>query len=496
MADINIDKFDETFIYIDVDNEGILYELNDHFSFYVKNYKHMPKYKLGIWDGKWRAFNVVSQMMHGGLIHELIRWALDNDYSLDIDPDIHLARKDDPGFCDVESLMESFNLPFKPYDYQIEAVETILKHRKRLVLSPTSSGKSFIIYSAIRALLAEIGRPQRRILLVVPTTSLVEQMVGDFAEYSENNEFDAEKMCHKIYSGREKHNKCPVTVSTWQSIYKKGQKWFEHFDTVIVDEAHLASGDCITKLMEKCVNAEFRIGLTGTIEDAEVHEMTLTGLFGRIFETISTKELMDRGMVSKLKIKCILFDHDATTKQAVSKLNYADEIDRIITDDKKNRFVADLALRCKGNTLILFNFVERHGIPLYELVNSLNKQGKKVFLVHGDVSVDERERIRAYTEAHDNVIIIASYGTFSTGINIKNLQNVIFAHPFKSKIKILQSIGRVLRKCATSSKAVLFDLANDFRHKSKVNITMKHFKERLKLYDKSKFEYTIKVLKL
>ncbi len=138
MADINIDKFDETFIYIDVDNEGILYELNDHFSFYVKNYKHMPKYKLGIWDGKWRAFNVVSQMMHGGLIHELIRWALDNDYSLDIDPDIHLAHKDDPGFCDVESLMESFNLPFEPYDYQIEAVETILKHRKRLVLSPTS----------------------------------------------------------------------------------------------------------------------------------------------------------------------------------------------------------------------------------------------------------------------------------------------------------------------------------------------------------------------
>lgn len=495
MADIEIDKFTEAKYIIHFENNGIGYELREYLSFYAKNYRHMPKFKMGVWDGKINLFNIATGELPSGLIHEVIAWALREEYTLDIDPDINLATTHDKAYCDVNELMESFNLPFTPHDYQVNAVECILKHRKRLILSPTSSGKSLILYGAIRALLDEPNRPQRRILLVVPTTSLVEQMVGDFKEYSENNDFNADEMCHMIYSGREKKNTKPVTVTTWQSVYKKGVKWFEHFDAVFVDEAHLASADSITKMMDKCENAEYRVGLTGTIEDTQTHKLTLTGLFGRVYETISTRALMDRGLVSNLHIKALIFDHSDEVKKEISKLKYADEIDNIISDERKNKFICKLALKQKGNTLVLFNFVERHGKPLLELMSSLNK-GKTIFYVDGDTPVEERERIRAYTENNDDVIIIASYGTFSTGINIKNLENVIFAHPFKSKIKILQSIGRILRKSKNSNNATLFDIANDFRWKGKTNTTMDHFKERLRLYEKAKFDYTIKVLKL
>lgn len=496
MADIEIDKFTEAKYVLHFEDDGIAYELNEYLSFYAKDYKFMPKYKMGIWDGRIRLFDTRTNELPSGLIHEVIAWALREGYSLDIDPEIQLARKDDELDFDLDALLDSLNLPFTPHDYQVAAIECILKHRKRLILSPTSSGKSFILYGAIRALLADDKCPDRRILLVVPTTSLVEQMVGDFKEYSENNDFDADEMCHMIYSGREKLNNKPVTVTTWQSVYKKGAKWFENFDAVFVDEAHLASATSITSMMNKCENAPYRVGLTGTIEDTQTHKLTLTGLFGRVYETVSTKELMDRGLVSQLTIKALIFDHSDAVKQEVSKLPYKAEIDRIIEDESKNKFICKLALSQKGNTLVLFNFVERHGKPLHSLMEQLNAQGKTIFYVDGDTPVEERERIRAYTEDNDDVVIIASYGTFSTGISIKNLENVIFAHPFKSKIKILQSIGRILRKSKKTDKATLFDIANDYRWKSKVNTTMDHFKQRLKMYEKAKFNYSIKVLKL
>lgn len=491
--EISIDKVDESSMYIHAD-ESIIRDMWDYFSFRAKDYQFMPKYQAGIWDGYIRLLNYHDQTMPIGLIHDVIKYARDEKLKLDIDPDIHLARKDDPCPVDVEGLMESFNLPFEPHDYQIDAVKVILKHRKRLILSPTSSGKSFIIYSAIRALL-DTGK---RVLVVVPTTSLVEQMVGDFAEYSENNDFDAHKTCHMIYTGKEKSNKSPVTVTTWQSVYKKRGKWFEGFDAVFVDEAHLASAESITGIMSKCGNAEYRIGLTGTIEDAESHKYTLVGQFGRVYETITTRELMDRDIVSDLLITAVVFDHGDADRKYVAGLNYEDEIDYIISNEKKNRFICKLALTQheQDNTLVLFRYKERHGVPLFELMKELNTSGKKVFYVDGDTPVAEREAIRKYTESNHGVVIIASYGTFSTGINIKNLQNVIFAHPMKSKIKILQSIGRVLRKSKFSNKAKLYDIVCDFKWKSKENSTLKHFKERFKQYKKAQFKCITKVVRI
>lgn len=460
-------------------DDSIAYELSDYFSFYAKNYRHMPKYKDKMWDGRIRLFDLKNNYLYVGLLDKLAYFTKSRQYTIDVEGN----------FLDKSPKID-FNVnsygpfPFTPYDYQEKAIDIILNKKRRLILSPTSSGKSFIIYGSMRYLVEQ----GKQVLLVVPTTSLVEQMVKDFKGYGWN----ADDYCHKIYSGKEKLSNKPVIVTTWQSIYKLPKKWFNRFNAVYVDEAHLATAESIKGIMEKLEHCEYRIGLTGTLEDTQAHKLILQGLFGKVYSTISTRELMDRDIVAQLKINGIVLNHTDTDKKIVSKMKYAAEIKTIINDDKRNRFIAKLALAQRGNTLVLYNYVEAHGLPLFNMIERMNYEDKKiVFFVHGDTSTETRETIREFSELADNVIIVASYGTFSTGINIKNLDNVIFAHPYKSKIKNLQSIGRVLRKAVVNAKATLFDIVDDYRWKKKVNTTFNHFLSRLGIYEKEQFEYKI-----
>lgn len=481
MFDLYLEKHSEIYIRVQC-NFNIAYELNDFFSFYAKNYKFMPKYKAGIWDGRIKLFNIKTGLIYVGLLEKLIYFAQSRDYKFDADPDLFISNE--KKHFDVMK----YNPPFQPYDYQQDAINIILNKKRRLVLSPTSSGKSFIIYGAIRHLLDQ----GKRVLLVVPTTSLVEQMVKDFSSY---NWREAESMCHKIYSGKEKTNEDSVVVTTWQSVYKLGKDWFNPFDAIFVDEAHLAQAESIKSIMEKAENATYRVGLTGTIDDTQAHKLILQGLFGKVYSTIKTSELMERGLVASLKIEAIVMNHSDEDKKIVSKLPYQGELDTIISNPRRNNFIVNLGMNVKGNTLVLFNYVSKHGSVLYKMFQDLNKDNKKqIFFVHGDTSTETREKVREISETYNNVVIVASYGTFSTGINIKNLDNVIFAHPYKSKIKNLQSIGRVLRKAQDDAKATLYDIADDYCWKSKSNTTYNHLKERLSIYEKEQFDYTIRTL--
>lgn len=321
---------------------------------------------------------------------------------------------------------------------------------------------------------------KRNVLIVVPTTSLVEQMYKDFEEYG----WLASKHCHKIYAGQEKYTDHDVVISTWQSIYKEPNKFFSRFDVVIGDEAHLFKAKSLTTLMSKLHDCKYRIGFTGTLDGANVNQLVLEGVFGRCSKVTRTNELMEQGHVAKLKVKIILLKHKEQLFDG-----YQDEIDYLIEHDVRNNFIKNLTLDLKGNTLVLFNYVERHGIPLYELINS--NTDNSVYLVHGGVDVNDREDIRFLTEKSDNAIIIASYGTFSTGINIRNLHNVIFASPSKSRIRNLQSIGRVLRKGDNKSKATLYDIADDISTDRGNNYTLNHLMERVKIYSEEKFDYEI-----
>ena len=367
---------------------------------------------------------------------------------------------------------------YKPRDYQVDAVYDALRYNRKLLISPTASGKSLMIYSVVRY----FAEKNKKVLLVVPTTSLVEQMYKDFKDYGWN----VSQYCHRIYSGREKTNENPVTITTWQSIYKLKKPFFDEFEVAIGDEAHLFKSKSLVSIMTKMNDAKYRYGFTGTLDGSQTHKCVLEGLFGPSYKVTQTKELIDKGHLSKLQIRVFILKHHDQKFDT-----YEDEIQYIIGHPKRNRFIRNLAVDLRGNTLVLFSRVATHGQILFDSINSFVKNGRKVFYVHGGVEAQEREEVRTITESESNAIIVASYGTFSTGINIKNLHNVIFASPSKSRIRNLQSIGRVLRKGDKKSKAVLYDIADDISYKSRKNYTLNHLVERIKIYNEEQFNYEI-----
>ena len=478
--DLLIRKKNEVYLKVEA-QPHINYELADFFTFEVESAKYMQKTRrYRGWDGKIRLFSPATGEIYCGLVDYLTDWAKEKGYEYEIESDEYFGHPITENELitpkSVVGFVKSLNLPptLEVRDYQYKAIYEALKYNRRLLLSPTASGKSLMIYALVRFHL-NVGR---NILIVVPTTSLVEQMYGDFEAYG----WMAKKDCHRIYAGQDKYTDHKVIITTWQSIYKEPRAWFERFDVVIGDEAHQFKAKSLTTLMSKLHDCKYRIGFTGTLDGANVNQLVLEGLFGRCSQVTRTNQLMKEGHIAKLKVKVVLLKHDEKLFEG-----YQDEIDYLIEHEGRNRFIRNLACDVKGNTLVLFNYVERHGEPLYNLINS--HTDRPVFFVHGGVDVDDREEIRMLTEASNNAIIIASYGTFSTGINIKNLHNVIFASPSKSRIRNLQSIGRVLRKGDNKSKATLYDIADDVSTDRGNNYTLNHLMERVKIYNEEKFQY-------
>jgi superfamily II DNA or RNA helicase len=480
MANIIIQKKNE--IYLKVETEPHIHqELSEYFTFEVPGAKFMPQYRSKHWDGKIRLYSTHNGEIYVGLLDKIVSWAKNCEYAVEFKNNkFYGSPFEENELISVEGVsdyMKSISR-HEPRDYQVDAVHDALKYNRKLLISPTASGKSLMIYSIVRYFVEK----EHNILLIVPTTSLVEQMYKDFGDYGWN----AEEYCHKIYSGKEKSTNKNVVITTWQSIYNLSRSFFENFDVVIGDEAHQFKSKSLVGIMTKMDNTKYRFGFTGTLDGSQTHKWVLEGLFGPSYKVTQTKELIEKGYLSKLQIKVLLLKHDEHQFN-----EYEEEIQYLITHDKRNKFIKNLSLDLKGNTLILFNRVETHGQPLYEMINSSAAKDRKIFFVYGGVNAEEREKVREITEKENDSIIVASYGTFSTGINIKNLHNIVFASPSKSRIRNLQSIGRVLRKGENKNKAVLYDIADDITYKSKKNYTLNHLIERIKIYNEEKFNYEI-----
>jgi len=480
VTDITIRKKNE--VYVTVKTEPhISQELSDLFTFDVPGAKFMPQYRSKYWDGKIRLFSPATGEVYVGLVDKIVNWARKSEYSLEFEDNKHYGTPFEENAIISREGVKSYMTKIsrhKPRNYQVDAVYDALKYNRKLLVSPTASGKSLMIYAVVRYFV----ETKKKVLLVVPTTSLVEQMFKDFEDYGWN----ADDYCHRIYSGKEKTNEFPVTITTWQSIYKLKRPFFKDFDVAIGDEAHLFKSKSLVSIMTKMDDAKYRYGFTGTLDGSQTHKWVLEGLFGPSYRVTQTKDLIDKGHLSKLQIRVLILKHKDQKFET-----YEDEIQYIISHTKRNRFIKNLALDLKGNTLILFSRVATHGEILYESINSSVQGSRKVFYVHGGIEAQERERIREITENENNAIIVASYGTFSTGINIKRLHNVIFASPSKSRIRNLQSIGRVLRKGDGKLKAVLYDIADDISYNSRKNYTLNHLVERIKIYNEEKFNYEI-----
>ena len=485
MVDVVIHKLNEVHLKIEAEPH-VDYELRDHFTFEVPNAKFMPQYRGRNWNGEIHLYDLRSKRLYVGLLDRLVSFCVNREYKFKFEDNKyygspfeineHISRE---GVKDY--LASITNL--KVRDYQVEGVYDALRRNRRLLISPTASGKSLMIYAIVRYFVSK----NQKILLVVPTTSLVEQMYKDFEDYGWN----PDSYCHRIYSGKEKSNEYPVTITTWQSIYKLERQFFVDYDVVIGDEAHLFKSKSLISIMTKLEHAKYRFGFTGTLDGTQTHKWVLEGVFGPSYKVTRTAELMESGHLAKLDIQCIVLKHPPQKFEV-----FEDEVQYLIGHNQRNTFIRNLVLDLKGNTLVLFQRVEAHGKPLYDLINESVVGDRKVFFVHGGVDTQEREEVRYIVDTEENAVIVASYGVFSTGINIRNLHNVVFASPSKSRIRNLQSIGRVLRKGTNKTKARLYDISDDCSYRSKKNYTLNHLIERIKIYNEEKFNYDIVTVNL
>ena len=481
MTDIVVKKKNEVYIKVEGDAH-VHHELADYFSFEVpeaKFLKRNPKYKY--WDGMIRLYSPATGELYGGLYDHLSLWASEHNYNIFQDyNDRYGSVKEVNTFVSPPAIKVFMDKISKvmPRPYQYKAVYDAIRNNRKLFLSPTGSGKSLMIYALVRYYAAT----SKKILIIVPTTSLVEQMVSDFVDYG----WDADSHIHKIYGGKDKVTDKNIIISTWQSIYKFPKRYFDDFDCVIGDEAHLFKSKSLTGIMTKLHNAKYRFGFTGTLNGTQTHKWVLEGLFGSCEQVTKTDDLIKSGYLSKFRIKVLLCKHNPQHFDT-----YQDEMEYLVSHRGRNNLIKNLVKDINGNTLVLFNYIEKHGEPLYELINNSIDPDRKLFFVHGGTDVQDREEVRQLTEEQENAVIIASYGTFSTGINIKRLHNIIFASPSKSRIRNLQSIGRVLRKGEGKDIATLYDIGDDIGGQ---NYTLKHLNERVNIYQEENFKYeTIKV---
>jgi superfamily II DNA or RNA helicase len=491
-ADIQVSKLNESYIKIKCE-PAIAAELSDDFTFYTPDYQFHPLVKANKWDGKIRLFDKRSYTILSGLVWRLAEWAKDKGYSTHVDYPL----RHDVTIQSVIDRVSLLNLPFEPRQDQLEILQESWSTNRGTIVSPTGSGKSLLVYLLTQAVLP------RHVLIVCPTTGLVEQMFNDFKDYG----FDAENECLKVWEGVPINLDKRVIISTWQSMVAECDKpsyyrnpgisqekggILPYFGQVIVDEAHGAPAKSISKIVQGCTGASWRYGLTGTLNDPEMHQLQLEGLFGPPIYGETTKELMESDVLARLKIINIVLEYPENERKFMVGQKYPYESDWLATHSSRNRYILNLTQSIKGSSFVLCRLIDKQAKGMFkELKERIGNDAK---LVYGDTKVEDRETIRKLANVDDNVSVVASYGVFSGGVNVPNLKNVIFASPYKSKIKVLQSIGRALRRTDTKTEATVYDIVDNLSIGNYQNYSMQHFLQRIQIYNKELFEYrTIRV---
>lgn len=489
MAEIIVEKVDEVHLRIFTD-DGLEQELSEYFTFDVPNAKWTPKFKARIWDGKIRLFNSLTKTLPYGLISHLYHFAKDNNHtvklSFDDSQDESITLEIVDAFIDSIPTVAR-GVPLIVDEFQRRAIYVALRYKRRVLLAATSAGKSLIIYYIIRWVLQN---PDAKCILIVPTKSLVSQMFNDFIEYSQINGFDVYTEAQELYSGKPKEFTTRVLISTWQSIYKNNKDFFNQFDCLIGDEAHGWNAKSCSELMLKCTQVRYKIGTSGTLQDAAVNKLQLQGLFGKVTDIVNTKQLMDAGRVTRMSIKCLLLQHPEHMRKALKGSEYKDEISHLVDYSPRNAFIKNLTLTMTGVTVVMFTFITRHAKPFYQKL--LAECGDRpVYFLDGSSSVEYRNEIKDKLATDVNPILITSYQLYSTGINVPTIRNIILAAPTRSKIRILQTIGRGLRLHESKTQFNLYDIADDLSYKSYKNSTLLQLIERVRIYNVQKFDYKI-----
>ena len=411
-----------------------------------------------------------------------------------------------------------------PYDHQIDAAYKILKNRYCMAEVATSGGKSLIISIVIFYTLKNL-KPDAKFLLIVPSITLVTQFYDNIIEYNHGVNNLAEIRDKKIdsvldnkdytacdirieevmsdrprkYSGTENPN---IYIGTYQSLEKWPKQFFQQFHTVACDEAHGAKAKTITGILQKTFGSAYsRFGVSGTFPTDESCEiLTIQSVLGPKITEVSANELKEKGIITPMNIKVVMMNHqdldyserlEYIKRSGMGKEALELEKSFIHDSDRRLNFIKKIVEKCDKNTLVLFHSIEYGQKILNKLRSEIS--GKDFFYIDGEVRNKEREQIKKFMEetGSNTKILIASYGTLSTGVSINAIFNVIFADSFKSEQIIIQSIGRALRLHEEKKTALIFDLVDVFTMENPKNTLFRHFKEREKFYLKRKYPYTI-----
>lgn len=488
MSKVHLEYVDDVNLRV-VSEPHVLMELADHLTFKAENYKWDKRYKARLWNGDITLLNRYTGLVYAGLAHKVKKFCDAAGYAVTFDDELVY---DNVSLEEVRHHIKMLNVPdwLEIRDYQIESVAKCLRSRRRTLISPTSSGKSFMIY-----LIATWYN--KKSLIIVPTTGLVTQFESDLRSYGytgkimtsvndniKGNDLDAE-----------------IVITTWQTLdngkSRLPEAWYQQFEVVFGDEAHGCKAKTLIKILTSMRNTRYRFGTTGTLNDQPLSRTTIEGLFGPIYQSTTTRELIDSGYAADIKIKSIVLRYPEDVRKAFHKpvydakvskprkKTYQEEIDFITQYEPRMKFIKNLTLSLEGNKLVFFRMVD-HG----ERIFAAFEGQENVFYIDGSVTKD-REKIRQAMEVLENAILVASLGTTSTGVSIKKLSHMISCAPMKAKIKLLQSIGRMLRQHSEKSHAVMYDIVDDISWGKNKNFALKHFEERAKIYDQENFDYKI-----
>ncbi len=489
MTKVELIKIDESYSQI-VCERAQMYELSDELTFKVDGAHWSPAFRNGFWDGKIRLLNKNGQL-YTGLADFVKNFCKQRNYKFsglgfaeekEINPD--KLMKNIMSWNPTRYDDNQKRVPLKPHKEQMMAIYAALLKKRLIVESATAAGKSFIVCTLTRIL------SRNKTLIIVPRVDLANQMLENYHEYFEN----WDPTIDLLYSGQ-KLTGADILIGTWQSLAKRPKSFFEQFKTVIYDEVHEAESKSACKILESCTNAEFRIGLTGTLKDAKTHQLTLQGLFGKNYKFSRAIDNINKGVSAKLDILVQKLNYDVPLqgKFETGSEKYMAELEYIWLHKARNAHIYNTANKLKGTTLVLFKNTA-HGELMYKEYRE--KYGdKNIFIIHGGIDKEKRKKIRQYIMAHpeDDILLFASLGTFSTGINIKTIKAAILAGPLKDKIKLLQSIGRGLRVTNDGAGFLFIDLVDIIPN---ANILKKHGIERVNRYIEEEFSYKVEQIKL
>lgn len=507
MSEITLINYNELYYQLSttLDISGAL---RDNFSYRAPGFIFNPLYKNGLWNGFVCLYK--GKLFPKGLLPDLKKFCEVNNIKLNIPTSLYLKSISESR---IDEIIEETNLsdvnkktgeviPIKLRDYQVDAIKTAILQKHQLIVSQTSTGKTLMIYMILKILQENVlfSTPYStfaysKMLVIVPSITLVEQMYNDFINYSKLNGWPAEDLCTKMHSKAKPDLSKPILITTWQSLMDKDERFFKLYGCVILDEAHkigksnTKESKEVEKEINKCVNAEFLLGFTGTMLDEPLYKKKIQSFFGGHKEVTSYQEAIQAGNICDLKVNILKLNYTSGLEDKMR--NYKNEKSFIMSSSRRNEFIKKLLLKTHGNKLLLFMEIKKHAKVIYEAIKTDERfKDYQIILLDSSSKVDVREKAKTLLETNNNVIVFGTYALLGTGWSVNNIWNVFFIAPLKSKVAILQSIGRGLRLIPGQNKICnIWDIVDKFEYK---NILYRHFLQREKYYKENNFKYIIK----